>query len=109
MELRFRPMFGGLMAYFGEKPCAWLSVDGLVLELAPADQPELLAQAGPHRMVAKPGAAPSRSYVRVPRSIHTEVAQLVSWLARAAAATKTARRRAARVRRRRVNACAVAG
>ncbi|HEY8681703.1 MAG TPA: hypothetical protein VIM06_00905, partial [Rhodanobacter sp.] len=45
-DLRFKPMFGGLMAYLDEKPCAWLTLGGLALKLAPADQPALLQLAG---------------------------------------------------------------
>jgi TfoX/Sxy family transcriptional regulator of competence genes len=96
-ELRFQPMFGGLMAYFGEKPCAWLSADGLALKLAEADQSELLAQPGARRLVAKPGAAPSRSYVLVPAAVHRDAARFAPWLARSAAAAR--RRRGVKPRR----------
>jgi TfoX/Sxy family transcriptional regulator of competence genes len=98
-ELRFRSMFGGLMAYFGEQPCAWLSAGGLALKLAPADQPGLLEQPGARRLVAKPGAAPSRSYVLVPAAIHRDAARLAPWLARSTAAAK-ARPRRSRIPRR---------
>jgi len=98
-ELRFQPMFGGLMAYFGETPCAWLSADGVALKLAPADQSELLAHAGARRLVAKPGAAPSRSYVLVPASIRQDPARLAPWLTRSAAAPRSRPRRAGMPRR----------
>ena len=38
-ELRFKPMFGGLMAYLDEQPCAWLTPGALALKLPPAEQP----------------------------------------------------------------------
>jgi TfoX/Sxy family transcriptional regulator of competence genes len=97
-ELRFRSMFGGIMAYFSEQPCAWLSAGGLALKLAPADQPELLEQPGAGRLVAQPGAAPSRGYVLVPASIHQDAARFAPWLARSAAAAKTRPRRGGRRR-----------
>jgi TfoX/Sxy family transcriptional regulator of competence genes len=92
-ELRFKPMFGGLMAWFGERPCAWLSADGLALKLAVADQPALLAQPGAARLIAKPGAPPSRNYVLVPASIHRDAERLASWLACSAAAARSRPRR----------------
>jgi hypothetical protein len=62
-DLRFKPMFGGLMAYLDEKPCAWLVRGKLALKLAPADQPALLQLEGASRLIARPGAAPSRVVV----------------------------------------------
>lgn len=83
-DLRFRPMFGGLMAYLDEQPCAWLSADGLALKLAPADQPALLRHEGAARLVAKPGAAPSRHYIVLPAALSRDTVQLAGWLARSA-------------------------
>ena len=34
-DLRIKPMFGGLMAWLDEKPCAWLAPAGLAMKLAP--------------------------------------------------------------------------
>ena len=67
-DLRIKPMFGGLMAWLDEKPCAWLTPAGLALKLAPADQPALLQLAGASRLIAKSGAAPSRHYIVLPAS-----------------------------------------
>ena len=83
-DLRFRPMFGGLMAYLDEQPCAWLSADGLALKLAPADQPALLRLEGAARLVAKPGAAPSRHYIVLPAALRRDTARLARWLAKSA-------------------------
>ena len=45
-DLRFKPMFGGLMAWLDERPCALLTPAGLALKLPPADQPALLQRDG---------------------------------------------------------------
>ena len=84
-DLRFKPMFGGLMAYLDEKPCAWLTPGGLALKLPPADQPALLRIEGTARLVAKPGAAPSRHYIVLPAVLSRDTVQLAGWLARSAA------------------------
>ncbi|WP_254424557.1 TfoX/Sxy family protein [Rhodanobacter sp. C05] len=81
-DLRFKPMFGGLMAYFDEQPCAWLTVAGLALKLAPADQLALLRLEGAARLIAKPGAAPSRHYIIVPAVVCRDTTKLAEWLAR---------------------------
>ena len=83
-DLRFKPMFGGLMAYFDEKPCAWLTVDGLALKLSPLDQPALLQLDGASRLIAKPGAAPSRHYIIVPAAVCRDTTQFAGWLAKSA-------------------------
>ncbi len=83
-ELRFQPMFGALMAYLDEQPCAWLTPGGLALKLAPADQPALLRLAGTARLIAKPGAAPSRHYVVLPAALSRDTVQLAGWLAKSA-------------------------
>ena len=85
-DLRFKAMFGGLMAYLDEKPCAWLTPGGLALKLAATDQLELLQWAGAARLIAKPGAAPSRRYIIVPTTICRDTPQLAGWLARSAPA-----------------------
>jgi TfoX/Sxy family transcriptional regulator of competence genes len=81
-DLRFKPMFGGLMAYLDENPCAWLTLGGLALKLAPADQPALLQLAGASRLIAKPGAAPSRHYIVLPAALSHDTVQLAGWLAK---------------------------
>ncbi|WP_235580257.1 TfoX/Sxy family protein [Rhodanobacter sp. Soil772] len=83
-DLRFKPMFGGLMAWLDEQPCAWLTSGGLALKLAPADQPALLRIEGTARLIAKPGAAPSRHYIVLPAALSRDTVQLAGWLARSA-------------------------
>lgn len=85
-DLRFKPMFGGLMAYLDEQPCAWLTPAGLALKLAPSDQSVLLQCAGTARLIAKPGAAPSRHYIVLPAALSRDTVQLAGWLAKSAAA-----------------------
>lgn len=91
-DLRFKPMFGGLMAYLDEKPCAWLLHGKLALKLAPADQLALLRLEGSSRLIAKPGAAPSRHYVVLPATLSRDTVQLAGWLARSAAGVGRGRR-----------------
>ena len=83
-ELRFKPMFGGLMAWLDEQPCAWLTPGGLALKLAPAEQPALLRVEGTARLIAKPGAAPSRHYIVLPAALSRDTVQLAAWLAKSA-------------------------
>jgi TfoX/Sxy family transcriptional regulator of competence genes len=87
-DLRFKPMFGGLMAWLDERPCAWLTSGGLALKLPPADQPALLQLDGASRLIAKPGAAPSRHYVVLPASLCRDTPALAVWLARSASADR---------------------
>ena len=82
--LRFRPMFGGLMAYLDEQPCAWLTPGALALKLPPTEQPALLQMEGAARLIAKPGAAPSRHYIVLPAALSRDTAQLAGWLAKSA-------------------------
>lgn len=100
-DLRFKPMFGGLMVWLDEKPCAWLTSAGLALKLAPADQPALLQLAGASRLIAKPGAAPSRHYIVLPASISRDTVQLAGWLAKHAQDAVDRRSAAVPPRRRR--------
>lgn len=95
-DLRFKPMFGGLMAYLDEKPCAWLTVGGLALKLAAADQLELLRLDGASRLIAKPGAAPSRHYIVLPAALCHDTARLAAWVARSAAGAARSMRRSRR-------------
>jgi len=81
-DLRFKPMFGGLMAWFDEKPCAWLCAQGLALRLAAADQPALLAMEGAARFQHRPDEPPSRDYILVPPALRRDTARFALWLER---------------------------
>lgn len=81
-ELRFKPMFGGLMAYCSERPCAWIGTSGLALKVAPEAQPELLQIEGVTRFVHAPGAQPSRSYLVLPPALTHDTPTFAAWLER---------------------------
>jgi hypothetical protein len=87
-ELRFHPMFGGLMAYLSERPCAWLGAAGLALKVTPSDRDELLALKGAAPFLPRPGASPSRQYVLLPREFTRDTPVFAAWLARGAAARR---------------------
>ena len=87
-ELRFRPMFGGLMAYLFERPCAWLGADGIALKVKPADREAVLAVDGASPFLPRPGALPSRQYVVLPHSLTRDTPAFAEWLARGVAAQK---------------------
>lgn len=92
-DLRFHPMFGGLMAYFDERPCAWLSEQGLALKLEAADLEALLALPGAVRFRHREQAAPSRGYVIVPPSLCADPAALAVWLLRSASVSRAPKRK----------------
>ena len=100
-DLRIKPMFGGLKAWLDGKPCAWMTSAGMALKLTPADQPALLQLAGTSRLVAMPGAAPSRHYIVLPASLSRDTVQLADWLARSAQAAASSRPAVSSPRRRR--------
>lgn len=95
-ELRFHPMFGGLMAYLREKPCAWLGEGGLALKVAPADQPGLLALDGVARFVPPGRTRASRHYLVLPPVLTGDTPAFADWLERS---LRAAQKRPARKRR----------
>ena len=92
-DLRFKAMFGGLMAWFGEKPCAWLGSHGLALRLAEADQPALLAEEGAARFRHRPDEPPSRDYILVPPALRRDTARFDHWLERSGEAPAPEKKR----------------
>jgi hypothetical protein len=82
-DLRFKPMFGGLMAWFDERPCAWLS----------ADQEALLAHDGAARFRHRPDEPPSRDYILVPPALRSDTARFAAWLERSSHAPAPAKKR----------------
>lgn len=97
-ELRFKSMFGGLMAYFSERPCAWIDGSGqLALKVAPDAQAGLLAIDGVSRFVhTAAGAKPSRDYLVLPPALTRDTPTFAAWLERSRHAPQTkkpARRR----------------
>jgi TfoX/Sxy family transcriptional regulator of competence genes len=88
LDLSFRPMFGGVLAYVDGKAFASLSDVGLALKLAGADHAELLATSGARPLRYEPDAPPSKSYVCVPDTMLDDPAALRSWIARGTAGLK---------------------
>jgi len=85
LDLAFKPMFGGVMAYADGKAFATLADVGLSLKAAGALQAEFLATPGARPLRYAPDAPPSKSYVTVPDAMLADRAALRDWIARAAA------------------------
>jgi TfoX/Sxy family transcriptional regulator of competence genes len=85
LELAFRPMFGGIMAYAEGKPFASLSNVGMALKAKGPLFAELLATPGAAPLRYEPNAPPSKSYVTVPEDMLDDRDALRDWIARAAA------------------------
>ena len=94
-ELRFPPMFGGLMAYLSERPCAWIGAAGLALKLGPDDYRALQATAGVTPFVPYAGSRPSRQYLVLPSTLTHDTLAFAPWLERSLRAPqkKPARKR----------------
>lgn len=85
LDLSFRPMFGGILAYLDGKAFATLSNVGLALKLAGADHAELLTLPGAMPLRYEPNSPPSKSYVTVPEAMLKDPDALRPWIARGAA------------------------
>lgn len=100
IELSFRPMFGGILAYAGGRPAASLSNEGLALKFSGIEREELLA-AGGEPLRYEPDSPPSKTYVLVPEAWLANRDALRPWLERcvvsvAKAPAKSDRRRRSR-------------
>ena len=98
LELAFRPMFGGIMAYADGKAFASLSDVGLALKLAGADCADLLAVKGAKPLQYTPDMPPSKSYVVVPDAMLADREALRAWIVRGAANLKPAKPRKAKLK-----------
>jgi len=85
LELLFRPMFGGIMAYANGKPLASLSNVGLALKAPPALMAEFLDTPGAAPLRYEPDAPPSKSYVVAPEAMLAERDALRDWIVKAVA------------------------
>ncbi len=85
LELSFRPMFGGIMAYAEGRVFASLSDVGLALKLSGEARDALLALPGAKPLQYEPGAPVSTTYVVAPAATLADPAALRPWVARAAA------------------------
>ena len=84
LELNFRPMFGGILAYAEGKTFASLSDVGLALKATGPLFAEFLEAPGAAPLRYEPDDPPSKSYVLVPESMLADRAALRGWIARAA-------------------------
>ena len=90
IELRFKPMFGGIGVYANGRMCISLSNAGLALKLGPADGAALLKLKGAKPLQYEPDSPPSKSYVVTPASMVSDRMELGRWIARSARFTATA-------------------
>jgi len=85
LELMFKPMFGGILAYAHGKPLASLSDVGLALKASGALNAEFLAVPGAVAMRYEPDAPASKTYVVVPDAMLGDREALRGWIVKAAA------------------------
>jgi TfoX/Sxy family transcriptional regulator of competence genes len=88
LDLAFRPMFGGILAYVEGKPFASLFDGGLGLKLAGEDHAALLAVPGAAPLKYEANSPPSKTYVMVPDTMLDDPAALRAWIVRGAAGLK---------------------
>ncbi len=80
-EIRFRPMFGGILAYTFGRPFASLSHAGIALKLSADDRARLIEDEGGYPLRYKPDDPPSKNYTIVPKSmVKANEDRLKSWL-----------------------------
>jgi TfoX/Sxy family transcriptional regulator of competence genes len=85
LELMFKPMFGGVLAYAYGKPLASLSDVGLALKASGALNAEFLSVPGAIPLRYEPDAPPSKTYVVVPETMLGDREALRAWIVKAAA------------------------
>ncbi len=88
VELGFKPMFGGIMAYAGGQPFASLSNVGLALKFTGDERDEALAFEGTKPLRYKPESAASKTYVVLPPAIVNDPERLHDWIVRSAGGLK---------------------
>ncbi len=80
-EIRFRPMFGGILAYTFGRPFASLSHAGIALKLSADDRARLMEDEGGYPLRYKPSDPPSKSYTIIPeRMVEAQGEDLKEWL-----------------------------
>ncbi len=84
MEVTFRAMFGGILAYAGGKPLASLSDVGLALKVFGDDHKALMATAGANALQYDVSQPVSKSYVVVGEALLDDKDALRAWIVRAA-------------------------
>jgi TfoX/Sxy family transcriptional regulator of competence genes len=93
LELSFRAMFGGLMAYAAGRPLASLSNVGVALKFAGADHAAFAALPGVVPLRYEPDAPPSKSYLVVPDAMLGDATTLRPWIARSTTGLTAPKRR----------------
>ncbi len=88
LELVFRPMFGGIMAYTAGQVFASLSNRGLALKMTGADHAALSEVPGVMPLRYEPDDPPSKSYLLLPDAMLSDPTRLKSWMARSAKGLK---------------------
>ena len=91
LELRFKPMFGGIGAYANGRMFMSLSDVGLALELGEEECAQLLKVRGAKPLQYEPNSPPSKSYVVVPDKMLADRKLLRAWIAASAAFAKSTR------------------
>ncbi|MDZ5647882.1 TfoX/Sxy family protein [Nitrospirillum sp. BR 11828] len=95
LELTYKPMFGGILAYAGGKPVASLSDVGLALKLTGPDHAALLGLPGAKPLQYGPDQPVSKTYTLVPDGLLADPPALRDWVHKAAqAAAKAPARKA---------------
>ena len=80
-EIRFRPMFGGIMAYAYGRPFASLSHAGIAVKLGQDDKCRLIEKEYGYPLRYKPSDPPSKSYTVVPKNmVEARGETLKKWL-----------------------------
>ncbi|MFI4966482.1 MAG: TfoX/Sxy family protein [Caulobacterales bacterium] len=90
LELLFKPMFGGILAYAHGKPLASLSDVGLAVKASGPLNAELLATPGAAPLRYEPDAPPSKTYVVAPAAMLNDRDALRAWIVKAAASLAAA-------------------
>lgn len=93
LELGFRPMFGGIMAYAAGQVFASLSNVGLALKMTGADHAALSEVPDVKPLRYEPDDPPSKSYLLLPDATLSDPDSLRSWMARSVAGLKPTTRR----------------
>ena len=93
LELRFRPMFGGIMGYAGGQAFASLSNVGLALKMTGADHSALSEVPDVKPLRYEPDDPPSKSYLLLPYAMLSDPDSLRLWIARSAAGLKSTTRK----------------
>lgn len=80
LDVVFRPMFGGVLAYVEGRPFALFGDIGLALKFPGTSGAALLAVEGARPLRYAPGQPPSKTHVLVPDAMIDDPAKLRPWI-----------------------------